>query len=169
MDDAIGVLTGAMNDRGMFFQLSKGGMLVGRDQADIFRNGFTNDGMKRVGVGALDDARDKIAVALNCADDSGLPGAATANVLPIRFMFVLFLAADVGFINFDDTHKFAELRISKTSANTMAHIPSRTIRAEAHHAMNLQGRNSFPARQQEIDDLEPVFETDVGIFKNCPN
>lgn len=166
MYNAVNILTGAVRDRAMLFELPISGVFVGRNEAHFFRNRFSNEGVYGVGIGAFDDARDQIALALDNANDRSFSTSASANMLPVLFVLVLFLAANVGLVNLNNAHELAELRVSKTSANAMAHIPSGSIRAKSHYAMDLQRRYAFLACQQEINDFEPAFEANVRVLKN---
>ena len=81
-------------------------------------------------------------------------------------MSVPVLAADIGFIDFYDAHELTELVIGKSGANTVTHIMGGRVGAEAEHALYLQGTNAFLARQHQVNNFEPRFERDIGVFED---
>ena len=94
--------------RKLFFEVLVANPLVDANQANFCRDGFTNELSKGRGLNASNDAGDDIALALNSADNSGLAGPeAAAAHAALVLMLVLVLAADEGFIDFDNS---AELR-----------------------------------------------------------
>jgi hypothetical protein len=46
---------------------------------------------------------------------------------------ITILPTDISFIDLDDAHELAEIRIGHTGPKPMTHIPSRTVRAGAEH------------------------------------
>lgn len=56
MDRAIDVLARAMPDSPVLFQFAIAGMFISPDQADLFRDGFSNEAVQRCGIGVFDDA-----------------------------------------------------------------------------------------------------------------
>ena len=45
-------------------------------------------------------------------------------------------------------------------------VPSRLVRAEAHDALNLHCAHALLGGQHQMDNLEPVAQVDLGVFKN---
>ena len=80
-------------------------------------------------------------------------------------MTVLVLAADVGFINFNDTAKFF-LRLHHSGADFVAHQVSGVVGAEAHLPLDLKGRDSLFADGHQMYDLEPLPERLVGVLED---
>jgi hypothetical protein len=76
---------------------------------------------------------------------------------------------ELDYMVFDNADQLAELPISKTNSNAMAHIVRGRIRTETHHAMNLAGGNAPFAGQHQINDLEPRFETNIRVLKDGPD
>src|SRR5258708_17858367 len=81
---------------------------------------------------------------------------------------ILRLAADERFVNLDNPHELAEILVLQASADAMAHVPSRPIRAGADHAMNLEGANPLLAGQHEVDHAEPCLDGHIRVFENGP-
>ncbi len=169
MDGTVDVLAFAMTDEFMRKQVAElpiTGMLIGREQADFLGNGFANEPVEGRCICVFDNTRDDISLAA-CGTNNDQLASRPARILDLLVrMPVLVFAADISLVDFDNAHEFAELRISESCANAMAHIVRSRIGAEAHHALNLKCGNAFLARQHQIDDLEPSFETDVRIFEN---
>jgi hypothetical protein len=168
MNNAINVLPSAVSDRAVLFQLPIAGVLVSRDEANFCGDRFADKGVQRFGIGALNDAGDNIAFALDRTDDNGLTGAASSRRALVS-MAVLVFATYISFIDFDDAHELAEIWISKTSANAVAHIVSGRIGAKTKHPVNLQCGNALLAGQHQIDDFEPCLNADVGVFEDRSN
>lgn len=110
------------------------------------------------------NAGNDVALAADRASDQHFTGDRSRLLLVPMAVFVL--AADVGLIDLDNAHQLAELRISKTCPHAMTQIPSGAIGTEAHHAMDLQGRNALLAGEHQIDDLEPRFHGNVGVLED---
>ena len=51
-------------------------------------------------------------------------------------------------------------------ADAMAHVPSGSVGAEAHHPLDLEGANSLLAGQHEVDDAEPVAKRLIGVLED---
>src|SRR5262249_26126649 len=98
-------------------------------------------------------------------NDSFLAFAARA-FRPLIPMTVPVLAADIGFVNFNDAHELAEVGIGKTSTNTMAHIPSSFQRTEAHITPDLPRAKIFFGSKHEMDHAEPFAKRLVRVLKN---
>src|SRR6266446_459505 len=98
---------------------------------------------------------------------TGLGNAGTMHARS-RTMSILRLAADERFVNLDNPHELAEILVLQASADAMAHVPSRPIRAGADHAMNLEGANPLLARQNKVDHAEPCLEGPIRVFERGP-
>jgi hypothetical protein len=171
VDRAINVLPCRMIDGLMIENLVQrviGRVFVGRDQADLFGHGLANEGVQRCGVGVGDDARNDVAFPLDGTDNDFLASTARSWSALVG-MAVLVLATDIGFVDLDDAHEFAELGVDETGANAVAHIPSRAVRAEAHHTVDLERGNTLLAGQHEVNDLEPLPHANIGVLKDGPN
>jgi hypothetical protein len=81
-------------------------------------------------------------------------------------MFVLFFSTNKRFVYFHNAHQFLKALVGKASTNAVAHIMRCFVRAEAHHALDLKGRNTFLADEHKVDDLEPHKQIDVRILKD---
>ena len=57
--------------------------------------------------------------------------------------FVLFLAANESFVNFDDANELAKFGISQTSTDAMAHVVRSRVGTEAHCSLDLQGGDAL--------------------------
>jgi hypothetical protein len=145
--------------------------LIGAKQADLGGNGLTHELGKGRGADILDNPRNHIALAADGARDSGLARADAACSTPAAALIpmpVLGLAADEGFINLDGPYELPELFLAETRANAVAHIPSGSVRAEAHHAMDLKRADPLLAGEHEVDDAEPLAKRLIGVLENRP-
>jgi hypothetical protein len=165
MNRAIDILASAMPDSPVFLQFAISGIFIGRDKADFFRNGFTDEAVQGFGIRMCDDASHDIAIALDGAHNSVLAFSAGpwSALIP---MPVPVLSADVGFINFDNANQFTEIWIGEPGTNTMAHVMGSSIRTETEHSLHLQCSYAFLASQHEIDDFEPRSERNIRVFEN---
>ena len=109
---AIDVLASAMPHGAVLFQLAISRKFICCDQADFFRDGFANEAVQGFCIGMRDDARHHIALAFDGADNSVLAFAA-GSWRALSPMSVFVLAADIGFIDFDNAQKLAEFRFGE--------------------------------------------------------
>jgi hypothetical protein len=143
------------------------GISIGAEEANPVRYGLPHESLKRSSVGPLDNARNDIALALDCANDRSLAGisppARSAFLIP---MPVLVAPADVGFINFNDPAKLLDV-LDHRSSDLVAHEPSSLVRAEAHIAEDLEGAHALLADQHQVRDAVPVFQRLIRVLKDC--
>jgi hypothetical protein len=168
VDNAVNVLASGMADRPMLLEPLISAIFICGDQTDFVRDGFADEGVQGFHIGVFDHARNESSLALDSADDGSFASAASSRRAFIP-MPIFVLAADVGFIDFDNADQFAERGIGKSSADAMAEIEGSGIGAEAHHPMDLERANSFFARQHQIDDFEPCLDRNVCILKDRSN
>ena len=155
--------------RKLFIEAPVANPLVGAKQADLGRDGLSDKLSKGRSANILDNSRHDIALAADSASDSGLAraDAASSAAAPALIpMPVLCLASDEGLVNLDDPHKLPELFSAETCSDAVAHIPSGSVGAEAHHAMDLKRADALFASEHEVNDAEPMAKRLVGILKN---
>jgi hypothetical protein len=145
-----GVINGLV--RKTMLQPHIAGISIGAEKADAIRDGFANKSLKGVAVGPLDNARNDVALALNCPNNSRLAGVAPA---------------DIGFVNFYDPAEFLDV-LDHGSSDLVAHKPSGFVRSEAHVAEDLEGAHAFLADQHKVGDAVPIFERFIRVLKDCP-
>jgi hypothetical protein len=141
--------------------------LVGTEQADLMRHGFAHKGFKGSGLDVGDDAGDNIALAANCPDDGDFARADAAGSAAPAFvpMAVLFLAADEGFIDFDNATELLDI-FHEGSSDLVAHEPSGFQRAEAHISPNLARTHAFLTGQHKVDDAIPIPQWLICVFED---
>ncbi len=139
--------------------------VVGGEQVDLGADGLADKAMQRGGIRMSHNAGDNLSFALYSAHDGQFSGWAT-NAGSLISVFVLVLPADIGFVNFNNTHQLAKLGIDQPGADAVAHIMSRPIGAETHDTLHLKSCNAFLAGQHHVDNAEPFAETDIGILKD---
>src|SRR5437868_6904438 len=109
MDRADDVLPSGMIDdavRILGIQAAIANPLVRTEQANLLRNRAAHEGLENVAANAADDAGNDLALALDRAGyrdltRAGAPAPSASALVPVP---VLRLAADEGFINFNDPH-----------------------------------------------------------------
>jgi hypothetical protein len=138
---------------------------VSAKQADACGDGFANEARERRAVSLGDDARDDVPLAPDCADDGGLASvpasARSAFLIP---MPIAVFAADVGFVDFDDTAKLLNV-FDEGDADFMAHKPSSLVRTKAHITVDLKSRHSPFADKHQVNNSIPVFERLVCVLE----
>ena len=147
------------------------GVLIGRDQLHVLGNGLANETVESRGIGILDYFRDDHSLARDCADDCDLSLCASqSGLLAVLGVHVVCFSADESFVHFyfaSQRHHVAFHR----GAPPLTDIPSGPVVVAGvlaeHHAMDLQRAHPFLRGQNQIRDLEPDDQRDLGIFKNC--
>jgi hypothetical protein len=166
------IFTGAMVHRLMVVSIIAETIIsapfVRSNKANLSRNNFTNEALQGLHISTINHAGDYFTTALYSADDSSFASGSTATAALV-FVLIFQLAADISFIYFYNAGKLAELQISQSSAQAMAHIPGRPIGTRSNHALNLQRGNSLLAGEHQVQDLEPNGKRVIGVLENSPN
>jgi len=149
---------------------------VGAEQTDFVGYSGTDKVGQSFTAGLLDHASNDVAFALHGADDNGFAsparaasGTRTAGATTLVLMPILGFAAHVGLVDFDDAHELLEIFVSHTGTDAMAHAPCGAVGAETEQAMNLQGADAFLADEHQVDHLEPLAQTFVGVLEDRPD
>lgn len=135
------------------------------------RRQSTHEGCERSRIDAADHASDYLALALHSADDRRLAGADATSSTALAVLVdmpVFGKTADEGFVDLDDAHELAEIFAGETSAKPVAHIPGRSVRAEAHHPVNLERTDPFLTGQHQMDHSKPLAQRLIGVLKDRP-
>jgi hypothetical protein len=144
--------------------------LIGAKQADLRRDRLADEFGEGRGADVLDDARDNIAFAANRANHDGFAraDAASSTAAPAFIpMPVLGLSAYESLVHFNNAHELAEIFVRQPTPDTHAHVPSRPVRAEAKHPMDLKGADPFLAGEHQVDHAEPIAERLIGVLEDC--
>jgi hypothetical protein len=146
-------------------------IVVSRDQFNMIADDFADESGQRDRLGVSDESANHVALALNRPDDTDLEVAlAGARQALLTAFFikvpVAILAADVGLVNFNDSHQFAEIGVGHASPQPMAHIEGRPVGASTEHPVNLQGTDTFFGREHQVENLEPHQERFLGFLEN---
>lgn len=159
----IGVLTVIVTELEL---LVVGGVFVCRDQIDVAADGLADEAVESFGVRVFDHLTDHVTFPADRANDRGLTDSAATGMQPLAGVFVLFLAADVGFVNFDFTHQFWKLFILHRSPDALTHEPSRPIATTSDLPMDLQGTDTLLRLTHQVDDFKPDGQRIVSILEN---
>src|SRR6202789_3991093 len=163
MRHAIHVLLGTVVDRAAIVTLDAriGQRCVGAEHGITFdmRDHFI---LNCVCIGAGDDDCLYVAAALAHAEDRGLTGSTSPAMELFAFVFVLFLAAQVRLIRFDDARQqAAALRIiAARLTNALKHEPRGLLR-DAEFLGNLHGRNALARGRNQVHRVQPLIQGDV--------
>jgi hypothetical protein len=146
-------------------------VLISRDQTDPIRNRSANKAVKRASIRIFDHLTDHVPLACYRTDNRGLAGigrAAPAVLCPILGVTVALFPADVGLIDFNDSHQFLEVRIVHGRTQAMADVPSGMERRSfaKEHPANLTRRNALFALEHRVKNLEPSQKRHLGILEN---
>ena len=136
-------------------------VFIAGDKANLFGDCLADESVQDFRAIVRNDASHDVTTALHGSSDYRLGNKAT-----LVAMLVHIGPADIGFVNLDDSHKFAELGIGQTGADAMAHIVRGRVGTEPHCAMDLQSRDTFLRGQHHVNDLEPSTHPDVRILEN---
>jgi len=143
--------------------------LIGAEQADFIRDGFSNESFQRGSLDVCDNAGDNVSPAADSAYDWSFArtdtagSTATAALIP---MPILCQTADESLIDLDYAAEFPNI-FHKSHADLMAHFPRGLVRTEAHAAHDLQRAHAFFAREHEMNDAIPVAERFIRVFEDC--
>ncbi len=140
--------------------------LVGREQADLVRDNLTDEALRGFLGDVSEDAGHHSSLAADRADNRSLgrwrvfaSPAALADVL------VLILPADESLIDLDNAAELFHIALDQCDADTVAHVPSGFVGAEAHRAHDLQRAHSLLAGEHHVSDAIPVPEGLVGVLE----
>ncbi len=121
-------------------------------------------------VRVLNHAADHVAFTGDYANDGTLSRRAVSD-WRLEFSAVLIrgLAADIGFVGFNNAHKLAELRVCQSRTEPMTHEPRRPIGTRTDHPMNLKGANPFLTGQHQVQNLEPDQQLVIRVLEDGPD
>jgi hypothetical protein len=141
---------------------------VSAKQADFFGNGFLHEFIDRRAVDTQHDARNDIAFALHGTDDGRfvLVVAATSRATTLVPVAVFILAADIGFVHFNDAAKLIDV-LDKCGSDFVAHEPGGFVGTKAHIAHDLQGTHALFGSQHQMRDFKPVAQRLICVLENC--
>ena len=143
---------------------------VGAEQANLVGNNLVQEIFERDLIDAVNDASDDVALALHRTDDGNFKSVVTTSggAAALVPMAVLVLAADIGFIDLDDTAELVHVLFDQSGADTVTHVPSGFVGAEAHSPHNLKGAHALFANQHQMGDPIPIPERLIGILEDGP-
>lgn len=138
-------------------------------QADLVRDDFAHERAEGCSVGAVHDTGDDVSLALHGSGDDGFTraaGSAHAATSARSFVLVLGLAADEGFVHFNNADELAEVLILQGDSDLVAHQPRGFVGTEAHISLNLQGADTLLAGQHQVNNAEPFAQVFVGVLED---
>ena len=162
---AFGVVNGRVRE--VLVQALVADPLVGAEQANLVRNGFVDEALKGSGAHVGDNPCNDIALALDSASNDGFAGSGRSGLaVALVPMLVLGLAADEGFVDFNDAAKLVHVLLNESGTDTMTHIPSGFVRAEAHCPHDLERGHTLFAGEHHVGDAVPVAQGLVGVLED---
>lgn len=123
-----------------------------------------NGGLDRFLVRRRDWHGDCSPAALTHAKHSRLADRAATSLEPLGFVFVLFEAAHIGFIDFDDALQLFELR-SARFAQPVKNEPSRLL-GDPDFLGELHGRNALTRGHKLVHRVNPLVQRNVRPLEN---
>lgn len=163
----VGVIDHAMPETRIEAMIGR--VVIGRKQTDSVGYGLRDELLDGFGIGMFDHLGDHASFAAHGPDDWGFAMRPARPIPALVFMLVLPLAADVRFINFDESDQLAELNIPKASADSMAHGPSGAVRPGSDCTMDLQSRHALFACQHHVNHTEPRAKRIIGVLEDRPD
>ncbi len=141
---------------------------ISAKQANFIGDAGSNETMQSISFYVFDHAGNQATLTSDGTGHHGLARAyTTRSAWPALIpMLVFFLAANKRLINFNNAHELLKAFIGQSSADTVAHVPSGAVRAEAHHALDLKGADTLLAHQHEVNDLKPYLKVNIRILKH---
>ena len=73
-----------------------------------------------------------------------------------------------GFVIVDLAHQFVLRGILHRGADSVTHVPCRTVRSHAQHSLNPKGAGPLRALGHDEDDLEPLRERVLRVLEDGP-
>jgi hypothetical protein len=142
------------------------GVFIGCDQRDfLVVYYFVDEPMQRRHVGVFDHLADHVSFSADRANDGNFT-ASPANMLFLVGVTIFVESAHVSFIDFNDAHEFAEVRVFHSGAQSHAHVPRGLIRAGSKHPMNLECADSFLRRDHQVQNFEPCQQRLFRFLEN---
>jgi hypothetical protein len=144
-------------------------VFVSGNQTNAICDRLANEATKRTRVGILDHFAEDIAFASDSADDcdfAGIGCAASAVFGAHLRMTVALLAADVRFIDLNNSHQLLEIWIVHGCSQAVAHIPSRLVGLAADLPLNLECADTFLGIEHLPEHFEPNFQGVLGVLEN---
>jgi hypothetical protein len=143
-------------------------ILVGRHQIYFVADYLADETVESSGAGVFNDLTEHISLPANSADDANLAARTATHMEPFIGVLVLFLAANVHLVDFDDPYKLFEFFVVHRGAKSLADVPrgmhGRTLAKE--HAPNLARRNPLFTLEHRVEHFEPSRNRDVRILEN---
>src|SRR3990172_4799440 len=145
-------------------QVTIAARIISGHEINLLADCLLNKTVKCFGISLLNHLADHVSLAADSANLRCLVSAASNMVLfaPVP---ILVLAADVGFIGFNDAHKLLKLFVLHPGPESMAHIPCRGI-GSANLPLNLKRTDALLAVEHLPENLKPSFQGHIGILKH---
>jgi hypothetical protein len=118
-------------------------------------------------IGAADRHRYSASTTLAHSKNRRLADRATARFELLVFVLILFDPADIGFVNFDDPAKFAQVLTAAGFPQTVEHEPSRFLR-NPDFLGELHGRNALARRHKQVHRVNPLVQRNVAALEDRP-
>jgi hypothetical protein len=125
-----------------------------------------NSALDCFSIGAADRHGNGSAATFPHAENRRLANGATASLELLAFVFVCLLAADEGFIDFNDASKLAKVITAASFPQAMQNEPSRLLR-DPDFLGELHARNALASGHKQVHRVNPFVQGDVATLKNC--
>ena len=137
---------------------------ISGDQIHLVADCLADKTVERASVGVFDNLADHIALTGDSADDGSFPAQA-GYMLALIPVAILVLATKARFIDFDDTHKLFEFRVSHSSPQAVTEKPRGRI-GRSDLALNLLRANTLFGVEHTPENFKPSAERVVSVLEN---
>src|SRR5260370_802366 len=163
---AITVIDGFVREAVLPAETMVASEIVSAEQTNLRRNGFFDEAFKRADLNVRDDAGYDVAFSLYRTNNDGLvASAAPLGVLSLVLMPIGVLAADIGFIDLNNTAKLLYI-FDQCGSDLMAHQPSGFVGTKAHDSLYLECRNPLLTGQHHVNHAIPIAERLVRVLED---
>lgn len=133
----------------------------GRADLDIIIDGLVQ--IRRISI--RDMAGLQSAATLTHAENNGLADRTAPHVELLGLVLIAFLAADVGFINFDYASQLFQVFTAASLTQPVKHEPSGLL-SDSDFFGKLKGRNTLASRDEQVHGVQPLVKWDMGPLKD---
>ena len=119
------------------------------------------------GIGSRNGIGDRAAIAFTHSNDSGLTDGAATSIQLLTGVLVLFLATDIGLIDFNDARQDGKV-VAAGFAEPLKNEPSGLLR-DADFLGQLHRGNALARSDEQVHCINPLVKRDMRALENGPS
>jgi hypothetical protein len=127
-------------------------------------NVLIDGGLDRLFVGACDRHADSATPALAHSENGGLADRPASGLELLGLVLVLFDAAYIGFVDFDDAFELAQVVTAAGFAQAVQHKPSRLL-SDTDFLGELHAGDALAGRHKQVHRVNPFMEGNVAALE----